>query len=346
MKKYLIYTDVHWSTYSSIVRRRGTRYSVRLENLIKSMNWVENLAISQNCDGEICLGDFFNSPVLEAEELTALQDVQWNHLPKKFIVGNHESAVNSLVYSSTKSLEALNAEIIDKPLTEQINEKVSFYFMPYVYTDKALPLKSLVNIDQSKKAVVFAHADLAGMEYGKFISTTGISVESILAGCNLFLNGHLHNESVIDNRIIMVGNLTGQNFNENAAIYDHLAYVLTVEDDGGLKLESFSNPYSMNFYKIRIDNDQDLEQLRTVKDNAVVSVTCSDNMLEQVNRTLKSSKKIIESRVIVVYAQTKPAQEAGLFADTDHMRQFIEFAQQKLEPSSALTEELARLGGV
>lgn len=38
MKKFLIASDLHWSQYSSIVRKRGKKYSVRLHNLINSMN--------------------------------------------------------------------------------------------------------------------------------------------------------------------------------------------------------------------------------------------------------------------------------------------------------------------
>ena len=33
--------DVHWCAYSSILRSRGNKYSIRIENLIKSVNWAE-----------------------------------------------------------------------------------------------------------------------------------------------------------------------------------------------------------------------------------------------------------------------------------------------------------------
>ena len=38
VKKFLIYADPHWSQYSSIVRKRGNKYSMRLHNLINSLN--------------------------------------------------------------------------------------------------------------------------------------------------------------------------------------------------------------------------------------------------------------------------------------------------------------------
>ena len=35
--------DIHWSRYSSILRQRGDKYSVRLENCIKSINFLQCL---------------------------------------------------------------------------------------------------------------------------------------------------------------------------------------------------------------------------------------------------------------------------------------------------------------
>ena len=41
--KILLYTDVHFCKSSSIVTGRGKRFSTRLENIIESLNWAENL---------------------------------------------------------------------------------------------------------------------------------------------------------------------------------------------------------------------------------------------------------------------------------------------------------------
>ena len=86
MSKICIWGDNHWSQYSSILRKRGDKYSVRLENSISSLNWVENLATSQGCSFVVCTGDFFDAAVLKAEELTALEDIKWNNLPHMFLV--------------------------------------------------------------------------------------------------------------------------------------------------------------------------------------------------------------------------------------------------------------------
>ena len=72
MSKILICGDIHFSTYSSILRKRGEFYSERLENLLWSINWVEKTAEDNKCNRIIYLGDFFDKASLDSEELTAL----------------------------------------------------------------------------------------------------------------------------------------------------------------------------------------------------------------------------------------------------------------------------------
>ena len=48
--KICCFGDTHWSEYSSILRSMGEKYSTRLENLIKSVNWVFNTALEKKCD--------------------------------------------------------------------------------------------------------------------------------------------------------------------------------------------------------------------------------------------------------------------------------------------------------
>ena len=70
MYKALIYSDCHFSQYSSIIRSRGEKYSTRLHNLINSISWAEKLADSENCDEVFCLGETFD---LNKEKLTSLE---------------------------------------------------------------------------------------------------------------------------------------------------------------------------------------------------------------------------------------------------------------------------------
>ena len=132
--KILCFTDNHFCERSSIVTKYGNKYSLRLENQIQSLNWVEQTAINKNCDMIVCLGDFFDKPHLTDQELTALQDIKWSEaIPHYFIVGNHESEENDLQFSSTKVLEGLNRFIIDKPtLQRYTSPELELAFLPYV----------------------------------------------------------------------------------------------------------------------------------------------------------------------------------------------------------------------
>ena len=345
MRRYAICGDIHWSTYSSIIRKRGRKYSQRLEHLIKSVNWFEKLAKDNKCDEEIFLGDTFDRPDLSAEELTALQEIKWNKLPKKFLVGNHESNINTLEFSSTKFFESINADVIDKPVMLEITDKVNFYLFPYITTDKVIPLSTYFK-DDIKKKIVFAHQEIAGIQYGKFLSQSGFNIDEIMNSCELFFDGHLHNEANFGDKLILVGILSGQNFNEDALKFRHLAYILTVNDDGSCSYEYFENPEAFNFYKLRFETENDFSKLDNLKNNAILSAVCEEKLSKELSKQIRKNKKILESRITIFYNYNSEDgdYQSSILVD-DYVRQFVLLAKEKLENSSVLDNELARLGG-
>ena len=139
--KVCIIGDIHWSTYSSILRTRGKYFSMRLEYLIQSLSWVEMISKKYNCEEEIFLGDFFDKPDLTSEEITALSEVEWNNSTriKHFIVGNHESGVASLMYNSTQTLYKLGS-IENIPWMYPVDDGTEFLFLPYITEDNRKPL--------------------------------------------------------------------------------------------------------------------------------------------------------------------------------------------------------------
>ncbi len=346
MHKFLVYTDPHWSQYSSILRRRGNKYSVRLENLIDSMNWVEDLACQTGCEDVISAGDFFDKESLNCEEISALQDVNWSKNHHSFIVGNHESNVSSLEFSSTKFFESIGANVYSTIQRRIINNYVDFYFIPYL-TDDRLPKLADIIVDKNKKNVVFAHLDIAGLQYGKYTSQTGMDIKDILENCTLFLDGHLHNGQTIEKKIVLIGNLTGQNFNEDALKYEHLAYLLTVTDDGAIILDAVENPHAINFYKLTLNEEKDLTILDNLKQNAVVSIICSNNLKETTLNKIYNAPNILEYRLNSIYSSTEFSSEDSILSTkVDHIQQFIDLANTKFEASPALSDELMRLRGV
>lgn len=344
MKKYLIYTDVHFCQYSSIVRKQGKKYSVRLHNLIDSISWAEHLAEEENCDEVLTLGDFFDRTDLNAQEITALQDVYFCKKPHIFLTGNHEANSSSLEYSTAQVFQSIDAEVITDIKRVEVNDKVDLYFIPYLTNDIRLPLDKYL-VDNGKKKVVLSHNDLAGIQYGKFKSTGGFDVNEVLNNCTLFINGHLHNGYVINDRIILVGNLTGLNFNEDATKYEHYAYIMTIDDDGSITLEPRINPYAFNFYKVYINSEEDIKQLYNLKSNSVLSVSCLGSLIPQVEKRLGRAKNVVDYKIYATYKQGGSVDISDVdFTVEDHFQQFINFVQTKIEPSEILTEVLTLLG--
>ncbi len=341
-----ISTDQHWSQNSSILRSQGKKYSVRLENLIKSVNWFEQLTEIEHCDMSFYLGDFFDRSDLNAQEITALSEIKWFNNKKYFLVGNHESNVLNLDFSSTKIFEKLDSKIISEPMKLEANSLVDMYFLPYMSSNnKLLKLSDYIPKDNKKK-IILSHNDIAGLQYGKFISTSGFLVNDIMNDCTLFINGHLHNSQIINNKIVLVGNLTGQNFNEDSTKYEHLAYIMQIDDDGKITLEPYINPYAFNFYKIKIVQRKDIEQLDNLKTNSVVSVTCNSNLLVDVSNILKEKRNIVEYRLVSLYTGTTIVDDVVNFKAEDHLQQFIDYVQTKITPSDILSEELVLLSKV
>lgn len=342
-KKYAICTDVHFCQYSSILRRHGKKYSVRLENLIKSMSWFEHLSQEENCDGVFYLGDTFDRTDLNSMEITALQDVYFSDKPHVFITGNHEASIATLEFSSAQVFKGLEAEVISDVRRVEINDKVDLYFIPYFTNDIIKPLSSYI-VDKNKKNIILSHNDIAGIQYGKFRSSSGFELEDILDNCTLFINGHLHNGYIINDKVVLVGNLTGLNFNEDANKYEHYAYLLTIEDDGSIKLEARVNPEAFNFYKVKIETDRDIDQLNHLKSNAVLSISCAGNLIHKVEQKLKESKNVVEYKIFATYNNYFGTEDSVDFTVEDHVQQFINYIQTRIEPSVVLDEEISILG--
>ena len=352
--KLLLYGDTHWSAYSSIVRSRGKKYSSRLENLIQSVNWAEKTAKENNCDAIVCLGDFFDKPELNSEELTALQEIEWSKdITHYFIVGNHESPLTTLDYNSTNVLRKENFIVVDKP-QRLISYGIDILFVPYIVEENRKSISdywretnepSTFVTQELKKLIILSHNDIKGIRYGAFESKEGFDLKDIEAHCDLFINGHLHNSSFLNNKetILNLGNLTGQNFGEDAFKYNHSACIL---DTNNLKLTFYENPIAFNFYKIKIEKEQDLDLLKQLKQNAIVSFTCKDILVEALRNKIQNYSNIVETRIVIFKEITKletDDQQIISINDVDHLKQFSEFVLDKLGASNLVKEELSQI---
>lgn len=330
--------DVHWSRYSSIVRLRGEKYSYRLENCIKSINWAEQL--TAECSQIVYLGDFFDSSELNAEEITAIKDIQWNNQEHIFLVGNHEMGINDLSYSSSHLFEYIDiykgSTVIDTPTMYEWSN-CNVYFLPYILEEQRKSFSEYVSKENDKRTIVFSHNDIAGVQLGQYLSTKGFDISEIQNNCDLFLNGHLHNGTKVADKIINVGNLTGQNFSEDAFKYDHCVFILNTED---LSCAVYENPYAMNFYKL--DTCEKQIDLNTLKQNAVVTLKTKEINYDKYKNEINNCKNILTSRLIVVpdiKLENTTLKQQELIS-VNHLDKFREYVLSVLGNSEIVLNEL------
>lgn len=341
--KLLIYTDNHFCENASVIRKFGAKYSQRIENQLRSLTWAEQLAVDKLCDTVICLGDFFDKPVLTDSELTAVRDIPWNNLPHIFLVGNHESSINGLAFSSTKALEDKNRKIISEPTILPIlklNNNVELCFLPYIIESDRKKINDYFGKAKTKR-IILSHNDLKGIQLGPVESKFGFELQDIESSCDLFINGHLHNGIAITDKVINLGNLTGINFSEDATKYDHKVMIL---DTDTLQYEYIENPYAFNFYKLDINNAEDLAKINLLKQNAVLSIKCKASLVQSTRELINKSPNILESRIIITQDTNSACQEADI-ADlsVDHIAKFIECARLHFGTDQILEEELVEI---
>lgn len=340
--KILVVGDIHVCKQSSIITGFGDRYTDRLENCVKSINWCERTAVEKNCDSIVYLGDFFDKPNLDEITLTAIKDIQWSDIQKYVIVGNHESSESDLRYSSTKSVEGPHIEIVSRPMTLAAG-KANLVFIPYIVEALRKPLADYLPAD-GKKTVVFSHNDIKGIQMGPIMSQSGFDINEINGKHDfLMVNGHLHNGNRISKNLINLGILTGANFGEDAARYPHNIMVL---DTDTLAFELIENPYAFNFYKLEVNSEKDLAVFDRLKDHAVLSVKCLEPMLEATRAKISSvSSKLAGVRIITVRPQNESQKANEDISDLvmDHMTKFCECCRNKIDNTDILEAELAEI---
>ena len=346
----LIVGDVHYAQYSSIVRKRGEYYSKRLENLIWSINWAEKLAEEQRVDKVIYLGDFLDRADLNAEELTALKEIEWaKDIPHVLLVGNHEVASRSLEYSSIHLASILgdNFLVVDKPMGE-VGFGYKFYYLPYIFENNREPLENYLTIggdvetQELKQIFIFSHNDIKGVQYGLFESKSGFEKDEILAtGCRYFINGHIHNQGwVVPDRILNLGNLTGQNFNEDGLRYPHTVAILDTRDYQQ-PLTLIKNPYAYQFLKLEVHSAQDIECLPDLT-HMVLSVKCDEALVDDLRAALDNSENVEEYRIITTSqeADDEDGPTVQVFNSLDHLEQFQSYILEQLGKSEPVVKEL------
>jgi len=337
--KILLFGDAHFCKRSSIINKFGTRYPVRLENQIQTFGWIKEQALKNHCEIVIGLGDLFDSSQLSDVEITAAKELSFADLSTYLIVGNHEASSQDLTFSSTKILEAPNCKIISEPHSFFI-DNTEICLLPYIVESDRKPLAEYFPTCTCQR-VILSHNDIKGISYGPVISATGFEVSDIEANCDLYINAHIHNGQRITDKIYNIGNITGQNFSEDALKYSHSIIILDTKD---LSLTCIENPYAYNFYKLQIDTESDIYCLDSIKNNAVLSIKCEQSLVETVKQKISTLDNVVDSRIIITKKFEETSENtAELDLSVDHLARFIECCKTNIEYSTLLDEELSEI---
>lgn len=337
--KILLFADLHMCPRASIINKWGNVYPSRLENCIKSINWLEEIAVEQKCEYIINLGDFFDKPDLNSETITACNEIKWSDIIHYSLVGNHDASTSNLIFNSVNSLSRAHHTVISQPQILSLKDCV-LCFLPYIVECDRKPLKEYFSgIEKTNQPIIIlSHNDINGIQLGPVVSRTGFTLEEIESSCDLFINGHLHNGQKLSAKVINLGNLTGKDFGEDASKYSHNVLILDTET---LEITFIENPYAYNFYKINIEHETDIGLLNNLKKNAVVSIKCVSSLLEKTKQRLLELKDfIVESRIILIKNYNDSSEKVELDFTVDHLTKFIECCKVNIEESSLLNEEL------
>ena len=191
-----------------------------------------------------------------------------------------------------------------------------------------------------KNTIIFSHNDIKGLRYGQFESKVGFTIEEIEKECSLYINGHLHNQQQVTRKILNLGNLTGQNFSEDAEIYSHS---IAVVDTDTLDVELITNPYALKFYKFNIETD-DFSILDKCDEYSLLTIKTYSKYIDDIRKYL-ADKKVCCYRILTVpEISNKGTEEIKELWKVDHLQQFKDFVLSNLDNSDVLKEELSLLG--
>ena len=243
--------------------------------------------------------------------------------------------INDLSFSSSHLLNLCeNINVITKPTTMLI-DSVPIGFIPYILESNRQPFESYI---EDKNAIIFSHNDLKGIQMGRIISPSGFELEEIHDNCRFFINGHLHNGSVISNKIINVGNLTGQNFSEDATIYHHHIMIF---DTDTCNYDLIDNPYAFNFVKFddELDGFALIEKILNATSNVVCTLKVKAKNKAKYTDLLTNTitnRVIIEPEII----HSNENLEALESLSVNHLDKFREYVLNELGTSDVVLSEL------
>lgn len=305
-----IVTDMHLAYTSSIlpIYQKDTKYTTRLQYMIDTVKWYEDLFRQQGCSYIVNLGDLTDNNILRSEEITALGEaysIRDNQsVPEIYITGNHDTLTDDHRYSTTSILNNLpNFTVITEPTKLTLNnlstkESLNVTFLPYINWKK-------IDHEFLKKYnsdILFSHIDILGSSlYKAFGNDIGIDPNMLCMYFNGVFNGHIHLKERIKcnkDNIWNVGSLTSISFSDSNE-YIPGAHIL---DTKTMELETIPNPFNILFRKFKVNSlDELMKKLNSFDKQYryVLRIDIPFNIKEDAIKLLEKYPNVIANRLIL-----------------------------------------------
>ena len=124
-------------------------------------------------------------------------------------------------------------------------------------------------------------------------------------------------------------------------------YGIWLLDTETRKLEFIANPYSLQFYKLDINTEKDLELFSKIKPNAVLSIKYPPNLQEILDKQLKKYQDLILSYRVILNntSQNSCVDITDIpLISSDYTEKFALFCRTNIQANpEILNSELAEL---
>lgn len=229
MSKIVLWADIHFCKRESLVE---DRYPF----LKKSIEWAD----SQEGDLFFDCGDFFNTSHLTAEDVAVLDSIKFKH-SWHCITGNHEQDGQNSLLKYFRDFHT----VYERPQLKNFGKDIGWVlFVPF--TKHPVPLNELLKkLPANEKVLVISHCEFVGMfgtEPGAGYTLDEINSDDRI---KMWFQGHYHQRMFLSNKVVVVGNLCGQNFTQNFNSHGVCVY-----DTVTNTYKFIENPYALVFGKM------------------------------------------------------------------------------------------------
>lgn len=257
----------------------------------------------------VCLGDFFDKPILEAKSLhlilPILNIMNSKEYPTYLLLGNHE-----IDDAEHNILEYLSEYENIKPMTNWDLLREEFLFIPY----NVDPASIMPTFFRDK--YIFTHHDIYGSELasGKTKAFFGLDPD-IFKDAKRVFNGHVHLKSKVSSNIINSGSLLVSQQGELRLGEYPSYYVL---DSGTGNITEYENEYSMIYLAIDLKEVNDVTKYN--QGNLVLRVDYEEEIPDEFIYTAHTSWR---KKISSIESTTKDIVRTNNFDLKDYVVNYI-----------------------